>query len=216
MQSSTNPYKIILADDHKIIRAGLKMFVEAQPGCVVVAEASDGEELLRKLQQFPCDLVIVDLEMPVMTGIEALTKMKEKFPAVKKLVLTSHKDGAFLKKTLSTGADGYLLKEEAQNRLSYAVSRIREGKKYVCPEMMTLVLDEYTNEESQPLLVELLTKREREVLRLTAQGLSSKEVAEKMFNSARTVESHRMNLKAKLKLTTMQQMIKFALENKIS
>lgn len=192
------------------------MFVEAQAGCVVVAEASDGEELLQKMQQFPCDLVILDLEMPRMTGIEALTKMKSKFPAVKKLVLTSHKDGAFLKKTLGTGANGYLLKEEAQNRLAYAVTRIREGKKYVCPEMMSLVLEEYTSEESQPLLVELLTKREKEVLRLTAQGLSSKEIASKMFISARTVESHRMNLKAKLKINTMQQMIKFALENNIT
>lgn len=208
--------RIILADDHKLIRAGLKLLIESKPQYQVVAEADDGGELLSKLASVPCDVVIMDLAMPLVNGFEALQKIRENFPKVKPVVLTSHSDRAFVKKAFSRGAKGYVLKEDATTRLMRAIDEVLEGRKYLCPELTSMMLDEISLDVEKSVAAELLTKKEKEVLRLTAQGLSCKEIGAQMGVSHRTIETHRLNMKEKLRIRTISQLIRFAIDNDLN
>ena len=216
LASSAKKSRIILADDHKLIRAGLKLLIESKPQYQVVAEASDGAELLSKLASVQCDIVIMDLAMPQMNGFEALEKMREKFPKVKPIVLTSHNDRVFVKKAFAKGARGYVLKDDAMARLSRAIDEVLAGRKYLCPELTSAMLDNLSLDVEKTVASEILTKKEREVLRLTAQGMSCKEIGAQMGINFRTVETHRLNMKTKLRITTLSGLIRFAVDNDLN
>jgi DNA-binding NarL/FixJ family response regulator len=208
-------YRIILADDHSILRAGVKVLIEAKPEYKVVGEAGNGEELLELLGQTECDMVILDLNMPVMNGIEVLEYLQLHYPKIATLVLTTHKEKPFLKRSLAKGAKGYLLKEETHDRLLSAISDIRQGKKAISPEMTSLIVEDYATDLSSHLSAELLTAREKEILSYTANGLTSKEIAERLDISARTVEAHRANIRDKLGIETMSDLVKFAMDHNL-
>jgi DNA-binding NarL/FixJ family response regulator len=208
-------YRIVLADDHSILRAGVKVLIESKPGFRVVGEVSNGQELLDLLPQTPCDMVILDLNMPVMNGIEVLEYLQMHFPKIAALVLTTHKEKPFLKRSLAKGAKGYLLKDETHDKLLSAISDIRQGKRVISGEMTSLIVDDYATDLSSPLSAELLTPREKEILGYTANGLTSKEIAERLDISARTVEAHRANIREKLGIETMSELVKYAMDHNL-
>lgn len=213
MISRQNPFRIILADDHAVLRAGLKLLIEGKSEHKVVGEAANGVELMELLAAEPTDMVILDLGMPQMNGLEALDEIRVKHPGVKTIVLTTHKDRSFLKKALSKGAGGYILKEDAHDKLLAAISDCRKGKKAISEELLSFMIDEYTHDLTSPVTTELLTHREKEILHLTANGLTSREIGERLEISPRTVEAHRANIKEKLSLANNSELIKYAIDH---
>lgn len=208
-----NKYKIILADDHEILRVGLKKLIENESALEVVAEAFDGEDLLVKLRSFKCDLVILDLSMPNMDGIAAIKVIRKKYPKVKVLVLTMQKDHEQFKKSITSGALGYMLKGDAYEELILAIKVVLKGKKYISPSVSSLITDRYVrtlDDEENPSL-EILSKREKEVLKFTANGLAGKNIAAKLKISIRTVETHRFHLTNKLGIKSTAGLTKYAI-----
>jgi DNA-binding NarL/FixJ family response regulator len=210
------PYRIVLADDHVLVRQGLRRIVEAIGGVEVVGEANDGLELLDLLNRVSSDIAIVDISMPRLRGIEAIHEIRTIHPEVKVLVLTMHKDKEYLYLALLEGAKGYLLKEDADKELFSAIERIKQGKTYVSPRFSEDILDDLTHlgrrDGKAALEFDPLTTREREVAKLIAEGRSSKEVADLLFISVRTVDNHRANIMEKLGLKKAADIVKYAIQ----
>ena len=209
-------YRIILADDHVLLRTGLKSILEKMAGLEVVGEAGDGIELLNLLRKLKADMIILDISMPNLRGIEAVHEIKAIHPGLKILILTMHKDKEYLHQAISAGADGYLLKEDADTELFSAIETVREGKIYVSPHLSNGLVDEWAKMrrgESKPVSDRVrLTTREKEILKLIAEGKSSKEIAALLCISVRTVEHHRANIMKKLNMKKTAELVKYAME----
>lgn len=197
-------YFILLVDDHILFRQGLRRLIEDITGLKVVGEAGDGLELLSLLKSFVPDMIILDISMPNLRGIEAISRVKAQYPGVKVLILSMHRE--YLHQALAAGADGYLLKEDAERVLLAAIDKIREGKTYISPRLA----EEITAVTESP--AEPLSLREREVLKLIAEGKSSKEIGDMLFISVRTVESHRAAINGKLKVKSTADLVKYAIQ----
>jgi DNA-binding NarL/FixJ family response regulator len=208
-------YSIVLADDHVLVRQGLKRILEAMPGLEVVGEANDGLELLTLLSHRVPDMVILDIFMPNLRGIEAIYEIKKIRPEVKILILTMHKDKEYLYLALSAGAKGYLLKEDADKELFSAIEKVRQGKTYISPHFSEEIVDALVQvgrgEAKTVFEVDPLTPREREVLKLIAEGKSSKEIAQLLFISVPTANNHRANIMEKLNLNKATDLVKYAI-----
>lgn len=207
-------YRIILADDHTILRQGIRRLVEEIPGLQVLAEAHDGLELLSLLQFHNPDLVIVDITMPGIGGIEATREILRLYPEVKVLILTMHKRVEYLQQVLSAGAHGYLLKEDSHDELALAIDTIRKGRTYIT-QSLTSGMTEYLKrlrESEHPAIRELITNREKGILRLIAEGKSSREIADILCISLRTVQNHRANMMQKLDAKKTADLVKYAVE----
>lgn len=200
------PYSIILADDHVIFRQGIRKIIEEVADFQVVGEASDGLELLRLLKNRQPDLVILDISMPNLRGLEAAEEIKQQYPGVKILILTMHKKKSFVQLGLKAGADGFLLKEDADVELFRAIATIQKGNIYISP-LLSNILRELALMEPDP---EKLTKREREVLKLLAEGKKPQEIAEFLYVSLPTVRSHRYSIMKKLNLKNLAELFKYA------
>ena len=209
-----NHYKIVLADDHVLVRQGLKVLLEQAKDLEVIGEARDGLELLELLKRVSPDMVILDIAMPNLRGIEATKEIKTSYPKLKVLMLTMHKDMEFLEQALSAGVDGYLVKEDASKELFCSIETIRCGANYISTiltfESQGLLFKKY-REKGAKLPIETLTTREREILKLVAEGKTSKEIARLLFISPRTVEKHRYNIMQKLQLQKSIDLAKYAL-----
>ena len=206
-------YRIVLADDHALFRQGLKGILEGAADLEVVGEAGDGLKLLNLLNANQLDphLVILDISMPNLRGIEAIREIKTIHPNVKILIVTMHEDKEYLLQSLAAGADGYFLKKDADTELFAAIEKIRNGKNYVSPHLS----EELANDWEQirvGFTKPLLTKREREVLKLIAEGKSNKEIADLLFVSVHTVERHRANIMEKLNLKRTADLVKYAIQ----
>jgi len=211
-----NPYRVVLADDHVLLRQGLRRILEGIENMEVVGEVGDGLELLKLLSTQTPHMVILDISMPNLRGIEAIPEIKMIHPEVKVLILTMHKDKEYLHQAISAGAEGYLLKEDADSELFSAIEKIRQGKIYVSPnlsEELTVDWAKIRRGENKPSSEsERLTLREREVLKLIAEGKSSKEIGDLLFISVRTVERHRANIMEKLNLKKTADLVKYAIQ----
>ncbi|MDI7261606.1 MAG: response regulator transcription factor [Thermodesulfobacteriota bacterium] len=208
-----HPYRIVLADDHAIVRQGIKKMIEGAADLKVIGEASDGIELLSLLKILNADLVILDISMPNLRGIEATRELKKILPEVKVLILTMYKDEELLHQAISSGANGYMLKEDSDKELYYAIEKVRQGKVYISPRVAEgLTIDKVQKCRGifKPAF-EPLTKREMEVLRLIAQGRSSKEIANLLFISIRTAQNHRANIMSKLGIKRTADLTRYAL-----
>jgi len=208
-----HPYRIVLADDHTIVRQGIKRMIERVAGLTVVGEASDGIELLSLLKILDADLVILDISMPNLRGIEATRELKKVFPGVKILVLTMYKDKELLHQAISSGADGYVLKEDSDKELYSAIEKVREEKIYISPRLSEGVTNDWVQTRrgiSKPPLGRL-TNREMEVLRLIAEGKSNKEIANLLFISTRTAQNHRFKIMSKLGIKKIANLIRYAI-----
>jgi DNA-binding NarL/FixJ family response regulator len=209
-------YRIIIADDHALFRQGLRRILEEIPDTEVIAEAKCGLELLNLLRQLTPQMVILDISMPNLRGLEAIREIKAKDPLIKVLMLTMHKDKAYLYQALSGGADGYLLKEDADAELYSAIEKIKQGKIYVSPFLSDAFAEELASRSLKDFKAlgegDALTARERGILKLIAEGRSNKEIGDLLFISARTVERHRANIMDKLKLKNTAELVKYAIQ----
>lgn len=204
-------YRIVLADDHHLFREAVKRSIEKIPGLQVVGEAGDGLELLEVLKNLVPDLIMVDISMPNLRGIEATREIKRLHPRIKVLMLTMHKSQEHLASALASGADGYLLKENAFGDLLTAIETIRRGKTYVTPLLMEEMADIMREASHGKTQGEILTVREIQVVKLVAEGKSSKEIAELLYIGIPTVRTHRHNIKRKLKAKKSADLVKYAI-----
>ncbi|HEY9856576.1 MAG TPA: response regulator transcription factor, partial [Stenomitos sp.] len=207
------PVRIMLADDHAILRTGLRLMLSSVPNLEVVGEATNGKEALAKADELNPDLVIMDITMPEMNGIEATMELKRHHPRTKVLMLTMHENEELLFRTIQAGGSGYVLKKSADNELLDAIYQVMRGETFLRPDMAKQVMQDYldrvdTGEETQSY--EDLTDREREVLRYLAEGMTNKQVAEKLVLSIRTVETHRMRIMDKLGLKGRAALVTYA------
>jgi len=204
-------YRIMLADDHALFRSGVKRILEEIPDVEVVGEAADGMQLLALLKDVATDLVILDISMPKLRGLEIIHDIKNLYPETQVLMLTMHKNPEYLSHALGAGAVGFLLKEDADPELIEAIDTIRRGKTYLSPAV-SQVLPELLRRGIQPdgTPQEVLTNREREILKLLSDGKSSKEIGELLLISLRTVQNHRANIMRKLKVKRTADLIKYA------
>jgi DNA-binding NarL/FixJ family response regulator len=209
-----NAYGIVLADDHVMIRNGIKKIIEESDDMKVIAETGDGLELLNLLKNINPHMIILDISMPNLRGIEATHEIKMVYREIKILILTMHKKKEYLYHSLSAGADGYLLKEDTGKELLTAITKIRRGGIYLSPILSEELTDEliefYRN--GRKSLDDPLTTREKEILKLIAEEKSSKEIADLLFISVRTVGHHRASIMKKLNINKIAGLVKYAIQ----
>jgi len=209
-----NPIRILLADDHTVVRKGLRLLLENQPGFQVLAEAADGRAAVALAEQYVPDVVVMDLAMPTLNGIEAARQLTSKLPRTAVVFLSMHSDESYVLKALKAGARAYLLKDSAEHDLIQAVRAVAEGKSFFSPAISKMMMEDYMRELQERQVedtYELLTTREREVLQLLAEGKSNKEVAAILNLSLYTVETHRGNILQKLNLHSGAELILYAI-----
>ncbi|MEO8357489.1 MAG: response regulator transcription factor [Chloroflexota bacterium] len=203
--------RIVLADDHGILRAGLRNLLNAEPDLEVVGEAADGVEVLEMVEASNPDLILMDISMPHMGGIDVLQHLSAKQPASKVLMLTVHEDESLLKKAIRAGASGYVVKRAAESELITAIRTVMRGDIYIHPAMTRVLLRDLVPVPASKLATDnTLTHRELETLRLVARGHTNNQIAEILCISARTVEGHRANLMDKLGLHSRVELVEYA------
>ncbi len=209
--------RILIADDHTLFREGVRKLLEDQPGIEVVGEASDGREAVRKVHTLRPDVVLMDIAMPSLNGLEATRQIKRDHPEVNVLVLTMYDHEEYFRQVLEAGASGYIIKRAATSDLVAAIFAVYNGEAVLSPSITRLLLEDYFRRESNKSETEpdLLSPREREILQLIAEGNTSREIAEILSLSIKTVQSHRTSLMQKLDLHDRGDLIKYAIQKKI-
>jgi two-component system response regulator NreC len=210
--------KILIADDHGVVRRGLKLQLEQHEDFEVVGEASDGREAVTMLDKLAPDIIIMDIAMPNLNGIQAAAQIVRKNPQVGIIVLSMHSDETYLARTLAAGAKGYLLKDNAEVDLERAVRVVAQGKPYFSPAIANTLLEDYMRQMQQRGLqdsYDLLTEREKEILQLLAEGKTNKDVALLLNLSPNTVETHRTRLMQKLDLHSTAEIVLYAVRKQI-
>jgi DNA-binding NarL/FixJ family response regulator len=206
--------RVLIADDHKIMLAGLRSLLEKQSDIEVVAEAENGRKAVQKAQETKPDIVVMDVSMPDLNGIEATTQIIESVPETRVVALSMHSDKRFVVGMLRAGASGYLLKDCASQELANAIHQVAGGKKYLSPEITGVVIDDYlvggSSEEGVTAAAQL-SAREREVLQLIAEGWSTKQIATHLYVSVKTIETHRRQIMKKLDLHNIADLTKYAI-----
>jgi len=205
--------RVLLADDHVLVRQGIRQFLEESGDIVVVAEAGDGAEALRLVQEFQPDVAVVDIRMPEITGVEATRRIKQHFPGVRVLVLTAYDDDPYVQALLKAGADGYVLKTARAAELVQAVRDVYHGLTALSPAIATKVVRQVTHRPPNASQgVEALTEREVEVLRLAAEGMTNREIGQALSISHRTVQGHLANVYGKLQVNSRTEAVTEALK----
>lgn len=209
-----NKIKVLLTDDHQIIIDGLKSLLKNSDEIVVAAEANNGREALRILELLSIDVVLMDIDMPVLNGIETLKEIRKQFRNVKVIILSMHNEAGMIKSLMDIGANGYLLKSCSQDELIGAIKKVFTGQNYFSTDV-TLALLNTSGTSNPEQKNELLTDRETEILKLIAAGFSNKEIGDQLFISHRTVDTHRTNLMKKLDVNNIAGLISYAIRNGI-
>ena len=210
-----NRLRIVLADDHTILREGLRALLSTDPNFEIIGEAVDGREAVRCVEKLEPDLLLMDLSMPRMSGMDAISEVKKRYPETKIIALTVHKTEEYLLTTLQAGADGYVLKDATHDELVMAIHNVMAGKSYLSPGISEKVIEGYLEGKEGSQVVsswQKLSQREREVLKLIAEGYKNKEIAEDLCISLKTVEKHRANLMKKLDLHNAAGLTVYAVE----
>ncbi len=210
--------RVLLVDDHAVVRGGLKMLLAADPDLEIVGEAETGAEGLRLADQLQPDVILMDISMPDMNGIEATRRVKAEHPEIAVLALTMHEDDQYFFEMLDAGASGYVPKRAAPNDLISAIHAVRGGGMFLFPSLARVLVQDYLHRREQPGAAtvhqgfEDLTDREREVLALIAEGQSNQEIADALVISVKTVNRHRENIMAKLNLHSRVELVRYAIE----
>ncbi len=212
-----SPIRVLLSDDHRILREGIRALIEDQEDMQVVGESEDGLETVKKVAKLQPDVVVMDIAMPLLNGLEATRQIRRDFPQVKVLILTMHDNEEYIRQVLAAGALGYVLKDAAARDLLGAIRTVNQGEAVLSPAITRLVIEDYLRwGDIRPEdTTDGLTAREREVLQLIAEGYTNKEIAGIMSLSVKTVQSHRTNLMNKLDLHDRGELIKYAIQKKI-
>ena len=211
------PLHIVIVDDHAVVRRGVRALLESRPGWQVVAEATTGREAVDEVRRVRPDLVVMDLSLPELNGLEATRRIVKEFPDTEVLVLTMHHSEQLARDVLQAGARGYLLKSDADQNLIAAVESLREHKPFLTSTVTEFVLEDYirrgaTGDETPR---ESVTPREREIIQLLAEGNSNKETAAALGVSVKTIEAHRANIMRKLRLRSVSDLVRYAIRNQI-
>ncbi len=209
--TSSKKIRILLADDHSVVRRGFAMILTAQPEMEVVGEARNGREAVERAEKLQPDLVVMDVSMPELNGIEGTRRITELCPRTRILALSMHRDAVYVREILRAGARGYLVKDADDDALLDAVRAVANGEGYLSPAVADAVLDDYRRHVTNP--IDLLTSREREVLQLIAEGKTNKEIAGILTLSVYTVEAHRGRIMEKLNLHSTGDLVRFAVRN---
>lgn len=211
------PIRLILADDHAVVRAGTRQLLERQEDLQIVGEASDGEEAVRLTHELRPDVVVMDVRMPKLSGVEATRRIKEERPDVRVLVLTAHDDDEYVFALLQSGADGYLLKTAEFEDLIKAIHTVVAGQSALAPEVAGKVVAHFTSGKSLPEVLanthdqyDGLTERELGILRLVGKGLSNKQIGQELYISDRTVQAHLSNIFSKLGVSSRTEAVMYA------
>ncbi|MHC4460284.1 MAG: response regulator [Planctomycetota bacterium] len=210
--------KILLAENHKIVREGLRLLIEKQSDMEVVAEAEEGRTAVRLVRKLLPDVVVMDVSMPDLNGMEATRQITREFGDIKVVALSMHDDALFVTEMLKSGALGYLLKDGAFAELALAIRTVVAGKTYLSPSISSVVVDDYLHRLSKAdfSVSEVLTSREREVLQLLSEGKSTKQIALKLHISVKTVETHRRQIMNKLDIHNVAELTKYAIRKGIT
>lgn len=213
--------RILLADDHAVLRAGLRLLLNAEPDMTVVGEAATGEEALEKARELQPDVVVMDISMPGMNGLEATRRLRKQCPDTRVLVLTMHANEEYLFQVLQAGGSGYVLKKAADQELVDAIRAVHRGQTFLYPEVAHLLVRDYLQRVREGTIgpekarLDVLTEREREVLKYIAEGYTTQEIADKLFLSPKTVETHRAHIMDKLDLHSRAELVRYALRRGI-
>lgn len=216
------PVRLLVADDHEIVRKGIRSLLEAQPGWLVAAEASDGREAVEKAREMKPDVTVLDISMPSLNGLEAARQMIKNDARAKILILTQHESDPLIREVLDAGARGYVLKSDASRDLITAVNAVRCNKTFFTAKVAQIVLDGYLDKKSKKVTDDRkvdarsrLTPRQREIVQLLAEGKSSKEVAVALGLSVKTAETHRANIMRRLDCHSISELVRYAVRNNI-
>ncbi len=209
--------RIVLADDHAVLRAGLRVLLNAEPDIDVVGEAGDGEEALRAIAQLQPDIIVLDLMMPNVKGLDIIEQISKSYPHTRVLVLTMHADTQYIRHVVKAGGAGYVLKSSADTELIKAIRVVASGSSYLTPEATQVLISDYREKDEpapKPVTgLDLLSEREHEVLVMTALGYSSREIGELLFISPKSVDTYRQRLMEKLQLENRAELVQYALKN---
>ena len=216
INKTMNIITILLADDHDVVRRGMKMLLEDEEGVKVIGEACDGVDAIEKVKILMPNVVILDLTMPKMTGIDAAKVISAEFPSVKILIFSMHHNREYIVSSVENGANGYLLKDTSKEELMRAIKVVSEGRKYFPPEISEIIIDELLaktsgNQENIRPIFEKITPKEKQILGMIVQGYNSREMANKLFLSIRTVDNHRANMMKKVKAKNTADLVKMAI-----
>lgn len=210
--------RVLIADDHAVLRAGLRMLINTQPEMIVIAEAADGLEAVRRANETMPDVVVMDITMPAMGGVQAIEQIRQALPQTQILVLTMHDDTAYLRSALAAGASGYVVKKSADSELISAINAVHRGQMFVdlassSGAIHEALLNRSSKDQGRPGDAKsLLSQREKAVLTLVAQGYTNQQVADRLCLSVKTIETYRMRLAEKLGLRTRADLTRYALE----
>ena len=207
------PIRIILADDHQIVRQGLRILLEAEPDMEIVAEADNGRKVLKQALELLPDVIIMDLSMPELNGIEATRQILSGFPEVKVIALSMHSDSLFVLNMIKSGASGYLLKDCALEELVKAIRAVVDDKTYLSPGVSDIVIRDFVTgwQTTNSSAFSVLSPREREVLQLMAEGRTTNQIADGLCVSVKTVEAHRKQVMTKLGIHSVAELTKYAI-----
>jgi two-component system response regulator NreC len=203
--------RILLVDDHAVVRQGFKMILTAQSDMEIVGEAGNGREAVEQAEQLKPDIVIMDVAMPELNGIEATRRLAASTPHARVIALSMHKDSVYVREILRAGARGYLLKDSGAGDLVSAIRAVASGESYLSPAVSNAVLDDYRKHVTNP--IDLLSSREREVLQMLAEGKTNKEIAVVLNLSVYTVDAHRGRIMEKLNVHSINELVRFAVRN---
>jgi len=212
------PIRILLADDHNVLRDGMRLLLERQPGFTVVGEASDGRETVDLVENHQPNVVVMDIAMPNMNGIEATRRIVEKHPRTGVVILSMHYDESYVLRSLKAGARAYLLKDALKSELIAAIHAVSEGRSFFSPKISRILKEDYVQalgRRGGDDSYELLTDREREILQLVAEGKTNKEIANRLNLSLYTVDTHRTHILQKLNLHSVPEVILYAVRKGI-
>lgn len=212
-EGAAEDIRVLLVDDHALVRAGFRMLLGQASGITVVGEASTGHEALRLVETLLPDVVLMDISMPGLNGLEAVRRIAGQFPQVRVVILSMHANEEYVRQALRSGASGYLLKDAATAELELAVRAVQQGHTYLSPQISRQVVEEYLQQEGEPLSspFELLTARQREVLQLIAEGHTTRQIAQLLGLSVKTVETHRQQLMDRLGIYDVPGLVRYAI-----
>ena len=211
-----NPLRIIIVDDHAVVRRGVRALLESQPGWEVAGEAVTGREAVDLAKRLCPNIVVMDLSLPELNGLDAARQILKDSPRTEVLVLTMHHSEELVRNVLQAGARGYVLKSDADASLIAAVESLRDHKPFLTSTVTEFVLDDYVHRAEEDVVnAGTVTPREREIIQLLAEGKSNKETASALSVSVKTVEAHRANIMRKLRLRSVSDLVRYAIRNKI-
>jgi DNA-binding NarL/FixJ family response regulator len=211
--------RILIADDHELVRRGIRALIQSHPGWEVCGEADTGREAVSKAEELRPDVLILDVSLPELNGVEVARRIRKAFPSIEILILSMHYSDQLIRDILEAGGRGYVLKSDSERDLVFAVETLANHKPFLTPYATELILNDFVaddgRKEASEFVRNRLTPREREIVQLLAEGKSSKEVAAALSISVKTAETHRANLMRKLQLHTVSELVRYAVRNQI-